>query len=67
MNTNLNMSDINSTNTQMYIKAGGGRDLDDDFDPSTLNFTWSVTSFVKETMLINLEFNQPLEISPMII
>ena len=50
----------------MYIKAGGGRDQDEDFDLSTLNFTWSVASFVKETMIVILIFNQPLEISPMI-
>jgi hypothetical protein len=57
MNTNLNMSDINRTNTQMYLKAGGGRDQDDNFDPSSLNFTWSVASFIKETMLVNMVFN----------
>ena len=57
MNTNLNMSDINRTNTQMYLKAAGGRDQDDDFDPLSLNFTWSVVSFIKETMLINMVFN----------
>jgi hypothetical protein len=50
----------------MYIKAAGGRDQDEDFDPSTLNFTWSVASFIKETMYVNLVFDQPLEISPMI-
>ena len=50
----------------MYVKPGGGRQEDNNFDPSTLNFTWSVTSFIKETMLVNLIFDQPLEISPLI-
>ena len=49
----------------MYIKAGGGRELDDNFDPSTFSFTWSVTSFIKESMLVNLVFDNPLKISPL--
>lgn len=50
----------------MYLSPGGRRQLDNNFDPSTLNFTWKVASFIKETMLVNLVFEQPLEISPMI-
>ncbi len=50
----------------MYVKPGGGRQEDNNFEESTLNFTWSVTSFIKETMLVNLIFDQPLEISPLI-
>ena len=38
----------------MYIKPGGGRHEDNNFDLSTLNFIWLVTSFIKETMLENL-------------
>ena len=41
----------------MYIKPGGNRQLDEDFDPSTLNFTWSIISLMKETMLVNLKFD----------
>ena len=48
----------------MYVKPGRGREFDENFDPSTLNFTWQVTSFKKETMLVQLIFDQPLEISP---
>ena len=50
----------------MFIKPGGNRQLDNDFDPSTLNFTWSITSFEKEKMLVNLIFEKPLDISPLI-
>jgi hypothetical protein len=50
----------------MYIYPGGNREQDNDFNPSTLNFSWSITSFIKETMLINLIFDYPLEISPLI-
>ena len=41
----------------MYLKPGGNRKLDDNFDPSILNFTWQVTSFIKETMQVNLIFD----------
>jgi hypothetical protein len=41
----------------MYIKPGNNRQLDEGFDPSTLNFTWLVSSFVNETMYVKLNFN----------
>jgi hypothetical protein len=50
----------------MYIQPEGGRQEDNDFDPTKLNFSWSVNSFVKETMIVNLVFDYPLEISPII-
>jgi hypothetical protein len=50
----------------MYVKPGRNRQLDENFDSSTLNFTWYVTSFHKETMLVQLSFDLPLEISPLI-
>ena len=45
METYFNISDINNTNTQMYVKPGNNRQLDEGFDPSTLNFTWNIISF----------------------
>ena len=66
MNTNFNLSLINSTNALISVNPANNRELDEDFDPSTLDFTWKVTSFIKETMFINLNFSQPLEISPLI-
>ncbi len=57
MDTNFSISYINNTNTLMYLKPGGNRQLDDNFDPSTLNFTWQVTSFIKERMQVNLIFD----------
>ena len=41
----------------MYVIPGNNRQLDEDFDPLTLNFTWNVISFMKEIMLIKLNFN----------
>ena len=52
MNTKFNLSFLNESNTQMYINPANNRQLDDDFDPATLNFTWTVTSFINETMRI---------------
>ena len=50
----------------MYVKPGKNRQEDEDFDVSSVNFTWAIQSFIKETMLVQLDFNQPLEISPLI-
>ncbi len=66
MNTKFNLSFLNELNTQMYINPANNRQLDDDFDLATLNFTWTVTSFINETMRVKLNFSQPLEISPLI-
>ena len=66
MNTNFNISWINQTNTQMYVKPANNRQLDEDFDVASVNFTWSVQSFIRNTMFVDLDFNQPLEISPLI-
>ena len=66
MNTNFNLSLINSSNALISVNPANNRGLDEDFDPSTLDFTWTVTSFIKETMFINLNFSKPLEISPLI-
>ena len=52
MNTKFNLSFLNESNTQMYINPANNRQLDDDFDPDTSNFTWTVTSFINETMRI---------------
>ena len=64
VNTNFNISWINSSNTQIYVKPGNNRQEDEDFDLTSVNFTWAIQSFIKETMLVQLDFNQPLEISP---
>lgn len=57
MNTNLNISWFNSSNTQMYINPANNRQLDYEFDPATLNFTWAISAFTNETMYVNLVFD----------
>lgn len=45
MNTSINISLINETNTYIYIRPMDGRLNDFGFNLSKLNFTWKVTSF----------------------
>jgi hypothetical protein len=35
-----------------------------DFNMSNLNFTWNVTSFRKNVLKVQLNFNSPINISP---
>ena len=41
----------------MYVKPGNNRQLDKDFDVLTVNFTWSISSFIKDTMIVSLNFD----------
>jgi hypothetical protein len=41
----------------MYVKPGNNRHEDEDFDVLSVNFTWSVHSFIKETMFVQLNFD----------
>ena len=43
MNTSINISLINSSNTLMYVKPGNNRERDQGFDVKKVNFTWNVT------------------------
>lgn len=43
MNTDFNLSFINETNTKLTVIPGNNRQLDNDFDASTLNFSWKIT------------------------
>jgi hypothetical protein len=41
----------------MYVKPGSNRQEDEGFDLSSVNFTWSVISMLKETMFVQLNFS----------
>ena len=45
MDTNINISWINNTNTLVYVQPLDGREHDDDFNSSKLNLTWKVDSY----------------------
>ena len=66
MDTNINISWINQTNTDVYVQLLDDRGHDNDFNSSKLNLTWVIDSYKNETMTINLTFNFPFEISPSI-
>jgi hypothetical protein len=64
MNSSINISLINNSNTLMYIQPMDGRENDIGFNLSKLNFTWKLSSFTERIMIINLNFTDPLYISP---
>ena len=55
MKTDFNISFINSSNTQIYVKPAQNRYLDEGFDMSTVNLTWKAISFIGDTLIIGLE------------
>jgi hypothetical protein len=64
MNTNINISWINESNTAVYVQPQDGREYDENFNSSKLNFTWVVDSYINDTLRMNISFNYPFEISP---
>ena len=66
MKTDFDLSFINSSNTQIYVKPAQNRYLDEGFDMSTVNLTWKAISFIGDTLIIGLSFKNPLEISPLV-
>lgn len=62
----FNKSSINSKNTVLYVGVTDVRMNEADFDASLLNLTWHVTEFYNDTMKIQLVFDNPLLISPLI-
>ena len=66
MYTNINISWINETNTDIYVEIQDKREYDIGFNSSKLNLTWVVHSYQNDAMQINVTFDNPLEISPSI-
>ena len=64
LNTYLNFSWINYSNTIIYVKPQDNREYDNGFNSSTLDLTWNVTSIQDDKMNIDLIFESPLYISP---
>ncbi len=67
MNTSINTSWINQSNTQILVLPQDKRDQELGFNYSKLNLDWVVDSYHKDAMKINLTFSNPLEISPNIV
>jgi len=64
MDTALDLSSINPTQIDLFIDPAFDRHLEDDFDISSLNFTWKTTQFEKDLLSLKLAFNDALAISP---
>jgi hypothetical protein len=64
MDTNLNISWINKSNTDIYVQPQDNRQSENGFNNSKLNLNWIIDSYKNDTMKINLTFQNPLEISP---
>ena len=64
MNTDLNISWINNSNTQIYVLPQDNRQSENDFNNSKLNLSWITHSYYNDTMEINIIFDYPMEISP---
>ncbi len=60
MNTSLNTSWINQTNTQIYVQPQDKRDQEIGFNSSKLNLNWAVDSYQNDAIKINLIFDNPL-------
>ena len=67
MNTSLNSSWINKSNTQIEVQPQDKRNKEIGFNKSNLALNWAIDSYHNDAMKINLKFNNPLEISPDII
>ena len=62
-----NLSEINSTVIDIYVKPAKNRDLwDDKWDPCTVNLTWYAVSMEDRTLVIQIDFDAPHEISPLL-
>lgn len=63
----FNKTDINSSICDIYVKPSNDWHKNkENFNISTLNFTWNITHFEKDKMVVKLIFNNPEEISPLI-
>ena len=67
MNTSINTSWINQSNTQIFVMPQDKRDQESGFNYSKLNLDWVVDSYHNDAMIINLTFDNPFEISPNIV
>ncbi len=59
MNTSLNTSWINQTNTLIYVEPQDKRDQESGLNKSSLDLTWFVESYQNDVMKINITFSNP--------
>lgn len=59
-----NLTHLNSTNIDIYVVVSQERLSESQFNVSTLNLTWVVTSFIDRELNIQLNFSHVNQISP---
>ena len=65
MKTDFNLTHLNSSVIDMYIEPNLDWHVNkENFNMSFLNFTFNATEFNNNTLVFNLNFNEPLAISP---
>jgi hypothetical protein len=62
----VNVSMLNKTHIEMYIKPAANRETLAGFKLSQVNFTWKCVKAKNNSMDFNLTFESPLEVSPLI-
>ena len=56
MNTSLNTSWINQSNTEIFVQPQDKRQFENNFNISKLNLDWVIDSYQNDLMKINLTF-----------
>ena len=65
-NEGLNLTNLNETIMDLYLEPRDDwANFKTDFNMSFLNFTWNVTEYKLDFMMIKLKFVNPYEISPL--
>ncbi len=59
MNTRINTSWINQSNTMIFVLPQDKRDQESGFNYSKLNLDWVVDTYHNDAMKINLKFESP--------
>ena len=63
MRTSINLTSINHQYLDIYVLPSNNWTDYEPFNVSKLNFTWTVTSFKKDQMIIKMDFVEPNFIS----
>ena len=61
----FNLSLINETSIDVYILPALERDKDSGFDPASIALTWQVVSIKETKMRVQVNFTDPIAISPL--
>ena len=61
----FNLTDLNSSSVDLHIEPfDNWADFDPNFNITKLNFTWAATAFDVDLLTIDIDFNDPIAISP---